>query len=425
VVLDTSNPVQAKAVEALAPNSTNSASLILRDSLVAGSRGWGVFLEYAKAHIERTVVRDTRPRIWNGKKLWGLGIITRSSDLELTDSLVVDNHGNVSLWGSDAVIERTLITNTRAEDKIWDGGINAAACSVEEAGPGCPVGRATSLTLRDSLIENHWSSGVHVVESTATVEDSVLQNNHGIGILASGSSVTVNRSIVRNTRTSPEPTNIGFSGMGIAAGSDPTKEQSTPFALTVADSIVDQNDYVGIAVASSRATIKRSVVRRTQAVEDKLGNEFGVGIYAGVHPYDSGPATLTLRDSLVKENTHAGVLVYSSRATVQRSIIRDSRAHEESFGDGITGAPYEDCGEPELKLEDSWVDASARAGVLLSSGGGSVHRSALSRGFFSIALEQGASLEIGDDNLLVDNKEDRVTLGQQLDLPPLPALPQL
>jgi hypothetical protein len=248
------------------------------------------------------------------------------------------------------------------------------------------------------------------------------------GVLIVGAPTIIERTVVREIQVTG--TEANQLGNGIMAVPFVAQEggRETPAELAVRDTVVDRAQYIGIGVVNTPAVVERSVVRDTRPRTDQWGQEAGLGIYAGPAPAPytwTSRASLVLKDSALVDNRRAALLLWSSTAKVQRCSIQDTLALG-IYGDGISAATTEEnsAGPVELSLQDSLVQSSARAGLLLSGGGGSVRRSVFAGGVFPIALEDGAAPEL-EDNLFEDNTENSVALDQQLEPPPMPALPQL
>ena len=142
----------------------------------------------------------------------------------------------------------------------------------------------------------------------------------------------------------------------------------------------------------------------------------------GAEPRPDGPpgaTTLSVSEVAISGTGETGLLTWSAAtATVERSVVRDTRATTRGWGDGITTG-----GRGSLTLSDSLVERSARAGLIFYGGGGSVRRSVFRKGVFAIDLEEAATPEIGDDNGFEDNKENRVTWGNKLAPSAVPQIP--
>ena len=491
---------------------SKGSELVLRDSLVSGNRTIGIDLGSSKATVERSVVRDTHERasdkkfgtgiqasVWTGTR-FGSG---QGSELVLRDSLVAGNRtAGVLVASSKATVERSVVRDTReqASDKVCGWGIQVSARSDQSPG--------SELVLRDSLVAGNRNAGIVVLGSKAIVERSVVRDTqeqasdkkHGVGIealfqvgksqgsdlvlrdslvarnresgiLLASSKATVERSIVRDTRERVSDNTVGT---GIQANVQPGQNQGSE--LTLLDSLVIGNRTIGIDVESSKATVERSVVCDT--LEEASGKGLGTGIQANLLPGQSRGSELVLRDSLVAGNRNAGIVVQSSKATVERSVVRDTHEQfsDKKSGMGIGAITKSDhspgselvlrnslvsnnrqagivalnstvtversvvCNNRKdvlglygdglaagkkstLHVSDTAVESSARAGFLFDNSGGSMRRCLIRRNVFAIDLEQGANPTVGTDNLLIDNKVNKVTRGQGLKAAPMPSAP--
>jgi nitrous oxidase accessory protein NosD len=427
-------------------------TLLVQDALVAGNHYIGLSIfENADATVERSVIRDTLPT--NGD--WGPGVFSYSP-LTLRDSLVANNHAlGVHVWGAKAVVERSVVRDTqpRTLDETRGHGITAVP---EE-------GQPASLELRDSLVARNRTIGVGVA-GKAVLERSVVQdtqptasnngygkgiqvesqnnlpaelqlteclvrNNRFIGVAAFNANATIQRSIVRDTQNGLSPATedhpVCWIGTGIMASHNEQHE------LLVQDSLVAANHFAGLVIFDTDATVERCVVRDNRPNKD---GTWGFGVYdAGM----SIPSKLSLADSVVSHNRVAGVVVSSASALVQRCRVEGTLPGKavvlpagyttpvtwEGWGEGLwvsgaTESPYTTA----LDLQDSLIEASARSGLFFYHSRGSIHRTVLRKGVFSVVLDN-AQVELGDDNLFVDNTENRVTYEDLAQLAPIPIPP--
>ena len=427
---------------------TRGSELVLRDSLVAGNRNGGIAVVSSKATIERSVVRDTREQASNQQN--GLGIyasvepgLNRNSELLIRNSLVVGNRTvGVMVSSSRATVERSVVRGTKEQvsDRHLGVGIEVAVF------PGQT--QDSVLVLRDTLVTGNRTAGMVIRSSRATVErsivrdtkeqvsdemsglgiyvkvasklsrgselmlrDSLVASNRTSGVSVRSSKATVERSVVRDTRGRASDDRLG-AGIEVSVGTGLTRGSE----LMLYDSLVVGNRTVGVRVASSNATMARSVVRDT--LEQSSDNSFGLGIQASVEQGLSRGSRLVLRDSLVAANLSTGVTVLGSNATVDRSVVGHTRTDGTArYGDGLVAE------ESMIQLRDTMMEHSARAGMLFITAGGSVRRCLIRRNVFSIDLESGANPTIGDDNLMVDNKVNKVTTGRGLKVAPMPTAP--
>ena len=423
----------------------SGGALTIRRSLVSGSREVGILLGSSKATLMQTVVRDTRER--TSDKLTGIGIQAMvlagqsRSELVVRDSLVSGNRVvGIFLLSSKAMLERSVVRDTRKRATDSAGGIGVQA--MVQTGQGWP-----ELTVRDSLLSGNRTSGLLLLSSKALVERSVVRDTRaqasdkrvGRGIQASvqngedrpseltvrDSLITRNRDVgilVENSKVTVDRTVVRDTreqasdedfGTGITAQLQDGR--SKPSELTVRDSIVSGNRTAGILVQSSKATVDLTVVRDTRARASD--GKFGIGVQAGFQAGRSRPSELTIRDSLLARNLNVGIAFWGSSGKISRCVVADTRKDGNAeFGDGVVAGA-----KSTLHVEEILIERNARAGFLFANSGGSVHRCLIRRNIFAIDLEQGARPTIGKDNKIVDNKENEVT-SKDLKIPPSPKL---
>ena len=439
------NGIQA----ALAYGKTTPSQLTLRDSLVSGNRNAGVFLFSSRATMERTVVRDTRPRATDGTSGQGIQAALQDakagpSQLTLRDCVVSGNRNiGVFLFSSKATLERTVVRDTmgQASDNTFGIGIHG------KIQPGHST--ASELTIKDSLVLANRNAGLVLASSKATLErtvvrdtkeqasdktngvglaalvednmtrpskltvrDCVVAGNRMVGVALVSSQATLERTVVRDTK---EQASDGRAGTGIQAGVRPGKDD--PSELTLKDCVLANNRNVGVHVVSSTATLERTVVRDTRfQPKDKLG---GTGIAVQIEVGQTRPSKLTARHCLVLRSLNAGVSIDRSSAKLEHSAVLDTRLDGlGKYGDGI-----EVDQKGTLVIEGSLIKGSARAGMLFSASGGAVRRCLIRDNVFAVDLEHGAAPTISTDNLFVNNKVNKVSTGQGLEVPAAPVAP--
>ena len=425
------------------------SSLTLRYSLVAVSRGVGIGVSSAKATLEGSVVRDTRGQALDQRYGTGVQAVvssgqTRSSDVVLRSSLVAGNRGlGIYLGSSKAMLDQSVVRDTR--ERATDSGGGTGILASFQTGQA----QGAELVLLKSLVAGNRSEGIAVLSSKITMEHSVVRDTleqtsdkrFGTGITASvkssqsvASDVTLRDSliignrnagvVVLSSRATVERTVVRDTrerdldrraGLGFYISTDPQQDQGSELVLH--NSLVAGNREVGILINSSKATVERTVVRDTrERISDKAA---GTGIQVSVDPYQKRGSEATLRDCLVAGNRNAGIVMSGSKTTVERSVVRDT--HKEwigLYGDGLVVSD-----KSTLEVMDTVVDHSARAGLLFENSGGSVKRCLVRRNTFAIDLEKGANPTIGKYNRLVENQINDVTSGRGLRSAPLPGLP--
>jgi len=429
----------------------NGADMTVKECLVVGNRQMGISLMGCTGTVERSIVRDTAPQLLD--KAAGYGIAAEfykvGSVLSVKDSLVANNTTvGVSLEDASATIEGTVVRDTRpkALDLTAGDGIQAIG-----------EGQAPSvLTVKECLVSNNRNSGISVygtkasiertivqdtgpresdrkgvagvevrawleVSSELTMKDSLVSNNRGVGLQLCGSSGTVERTVVRDSL--PRALD-GIGGHGIVA----RRIEDLPSTLELADCEVASNRSVGIAVLASTATVDRTVVRETRA--DAADNRFGIGIQASLLPDGAGawtgdPSSLTLRDSLVSGNRATGISVASSKATVERCIVRETQVDGagNGYGDGIQAVLHQKGDTATLEISDTLVESSVRSGLFCVGTGGQVQRSVFRKNVFAVVLDKGADPTVTPDVVFEDNSQNKIVYGQDLDEAPLVGVP--
>lgn len=361
--------------------AAGAVDVTLTDSLVEHTTERGVYLEGAELVAERVVVRDTQPGAADGT---GRGLNVRDDpatgargSLELRDSVVELSHeAGLMIHGSDALLERTLIRDTRpSASGTYGRGVIAQALPPDTA--------PSNLIVRQCVLERNIDGGIVVTGSRAVVESTVvrdtavngLSGDRGYGIAAQleKSSVTpsdlevrgsllernaesgvmiaashglVESTLVRDTR----PTSAGVTGRGISFQVDPTTGLSCDGAVRY--SVVDGCSDVGLVIASATVTVEGCVVRRTSARTSD--GTLGRGIVAQHYVGTEFPTDFVLRSSLVEQSTEIGVFVEAATAEIANTIVRDTAAPDAA---GMLGAGVWGQGGP----------AGARATVTLSS----------------------------------------------------------
>jgi len=257
--------------------------------------------------------------------------------------------------------------------KDWASGAVLRGVTVTGSGVGVWV-TGVDVTLERVAIQGCKDGGIGVgIDGALTLRDSLVARNQAVGIIAESSRITVERSVVRDTLERASDKQFG-TGIHLT----PLQGKSQIAELVLRDSLVAGNRYMGITVASSKATLERSVVRDTrERVSDK---KFGTGIQAAVQDGYTLGSELVLRDSLVAGNRYMGITVASSKATLERSVVRDTRegAAKGEFGIGVQGIVQPGLGRgSELGLRDSLVARNRHLGVGLFSSKATVERCAV------------------------------------------------
>ena len=156
------------------------SDLVIQDSLIADNLQTGIITTESTLTVERSVIRDTRPRARDGQ--YGWGILSRTimehmgGKLAVRDSTVSGNSVmGVYVTGGVATLERVVIRDTGSADKSekLSGGNTRPLMGdgVHVNKDKCP----TELSLLSCLVENSARAGLVVFDSKGTICRSVFR----------------------------------------------------------------------------------------------------------------------------------------------------------------------------------------------------------------------------------------------------------
>jgi len=303
-----------------------NGELDLRSLTVTGPKN-AVVLRGGKGTIARLVV--------DGGEGYGVAA-ARASGLTVQDSLIVGNREiGISLEGTTATVERTTIRDLRA-----------AAAGLQWTHAAISAGVAPTTKQ----------------PSTLTVRESVISGALGAAVLVNGSAATVEGCALQQTGATPAQEN----GSGVLALGAAT--------VTVRDTLIAESRTAGVAVLSATATLERLVIRDTkERLTDQRG---GHGVYAMPDEGTGPSSTVTLSESVLARNTSGGVGVISSKATVERCLIKDTlpTVLDQGAGIGVGAVMVKGAPAPSLTLRDSLITGNRTIGVLLTSAEGTIER---------------------------------------------------
>ncbi|KYF76711.1 hypothetical protein BE11_44045 [Sorangium cellulosum] len=311
--------------------SLDPPSVTVRDSLIEAATGLGAFVSGSQATIEATVIRATRqPSDETAGPGRGIEIHDDShtharANLTVRRSLLEQNHiAGVFVGSSDATIESTVIRGTQPDSDGYFGS-----------------GVVIANTAQD--------------RASVTIRASVLEQNHRSGVVADGSDVAIEGTVIRGTQPDIE----GTTGFGVSIKSEPTTLERGE--VTIRDSLLEHNHSNGVLVADSNATIDATIIRDTQSTRDGASGRGIEVVVLDTHERSK----LTLRNSLLERNHDVGMLIASSDATVEATVVRDNQPTRIGYGGGgIHVQPNHRQGEPgSLMLRGSLIEQNIAAGV--------------------------------------------------------------
>jgi hypothetical protein len=341
--------------------SAARASLVLKGSIVERSAEISVFAQGADVTMESTLIRETRV----GAAGRARGFVAQTDGgAAMTFTLrtsVIEDGDEIGLFvaGGEGTVEHTVLRRT-------GGGIQAREGM---------DGASTALTVRGSLVEQSRRSGIQLfAPGSVTVEGTLVRDVSprpgeavARGISAQGGPRGSSALVVRGSRIE----RVGDAGISVAGGSaviegtlvrdallagapitgrgisaqpDPT---GAPSDVEIRTSSVERTDEIGVVVFGSRATLERCEVR----------DAGGAGVHAQAV---GGPAELALRETLVAGVVGGGVVVVGSTATLERCAIREaSTTTRGGLGDGVIASHA----SGDVLVRACRIDAIARAAL--------------------------------------------------------------
>jgi hypothetical protein len=326
-----------------------------------------------KAAIESTVVRDTQVHPTHG---WGYGVASLShASMTIKQAVIERNHGEgVFVVGADVTVEATVVRDTEVD--MTQFGLGVLIQSDDQTST-----RGTA-TIRSSLIEGNIAAGVGLDCSDATIESTLIRD------------------------TLPGP----VLGKGLTVQCDvPMGERSS---LTMRSSLVENTHGVGIGVEVSDALIDSTVVRGTLARPD---GSWGFGISIGYSDADD-TSKVTIRGSLVEQNTSAGVVVAGADVLIESTTVRDTAP----AGDGTVGVGIDFQGGPSRRtngtIRSCLIDQNGWAGLQVDGSDATIestlvratHASAM--GQFGDGIVVASQYQVGPSQVTVATRPSQVTL---------------
>lgn len=287
----------------------------------------------------------------------GLGIVVSGAERVVVDRVHVRDAahrgidaesalGATSLAIRDSLVERNRMTG------IFVSGVDAQIdATVVRATQPQSTDQQLGWGIAVTIACNTTSTGLvcdAAERSTATVTGSVIEENHEHGVYVVSSDAQIDASVVRaNAPNASDQTR----GRGITAtvlcesgSSVATCNKTPPATVVVTGSLVSNNHDTGVAIFSSGAHIEASVVRATRpSVADGLGG-WGLDVQVlcteepeGLVCDPAARANATVTSSLLEHNSMVSVAVGSSDLVVESSVIRDTlpAAADQSGGRGI------------------------------------------------------------------------------------------
>ncbi len=331
-------------------------TVTVRMSVLEGNQEAGIAIGGSDAIIESTVIRRNLPN-GKGQHGTGIGVQPSTDKAERANvvvraSVIEQNHYlGISVTGSDSVVENTVIRGTQA-DFQGQGGLG-----IQARGEAAPNVRATlifrgclveanvyagiSIGGSDATIEGtivrataphpKMGSGAGIVcadlaktqqRGVLTVRGCVVEDNLESGVQVEGSTATIDTTVVRLTKTNTQ----GQFGFGISTS--PSYVTGDPSNVDLRTCLIEKNHTAGMQFGVTNTTIESTVVRETAPSGD---GRFGDGIVTDL-------SIVSLRGALVTSNARAGIANFRSEIMVSDSTIRCNAFNLE--GESFEGVPF-------------------------------------------------------------------------------------
>lgn len=264
-------------------------SLTLDGVVVDGAREIAINVTYGAATLERTTVRDTVGRAFDGLGGAGLHVqlgdnAEQTSEVRIRDSAFVRSRAwGLYVLGGRLEAEGVLVLDTDAQE--MDGRLGRGIEAVYHP----PHGRMADVAVRRSLVAGSREAGI-----TSFSSNLVVEATH-----------------VRDTRPGRD---TGWFGVGIAVQS---VSVPAPVPMTrVVDTVVTGSTQYGMGFFSGEASVEGGLVRDVGArAADGL---FGDGILVGAMQVagETLPAQVAVEGTAVAESERAGLSVFGARASL-------------------------------------------------------------------------------------------------------------
>jgi hypothetical protein len=346
VVRDTlPHPDGTWGVSALAevhPPSKLAGKLVLSRSVLERSRYFGVVATASHASLDRVVVRDVEPELKSGKLGRGVAITGPSGAVEMTirDSAIMRTHetGIDSVGNAKLTVERTLVADVRA---IEAAGSGIAAIRYDKTGV------APKVVVRETAIER---SGIAGVLANGELE------LHAVRIDASGAYGVIMRGAIAKIGASVVSTS---GAQGIFARDDGDHRSD----LTLTDVLVDRARIAGVVFGGRDLRADGVWVRD---IEPSAEGTSGVGMIVSRRTHALEPSAF-VSHTAIERASGAGLYFVGARGDVTSSVVRETRALRDGFGDGLVAAgvvfgtlsPISST----IVIRDCSFEKNARAGV--------------------------------------------------------------
>jgi len=310
-------------------------ALTVKDSLFTGNAIMALLVRHGTTvKVERSAVRDSKAMSSGGL---GFGLQVGMSGeskygtalVEMTDCVLSGHKDNaITLISGQAKLTRTLIRDT---------------CGAVSGGKSC-AGVFATVDEKSN------------VNSTVDITDSVITGSHFTGVGLFSSKGTITRTVIRDT--------VGAranEGSGIRAAIYPGR--ATAPELTLTSSAIVRTRDTGIHLWGADATISKTLIQDTAS--NALHKMRGTGLELAKDATTKRAASAKITDSILLRNASVSLALLSSKATVERTIISDTkpRALDKTNGTGVMVRASTAGGTSDLSMTDCLVDRARKTAL--------------------------------------------------------------
>jgi hypothetical protein len=321
--------------------SDRRGDLELRQSLVTGNRKVGVFVAGADALIEASVVQDTLPAAAGDL---GRGVQAQDhsgirSDLTVRGTVIRGNHnGGVLVYGSDATIEATVVSDTSPDgDGLGGQGVHLNRSLV--------TGAESSLSFRSSLVARNQEAGIFI-EGASSLLEAIAVRDTAVNL-------------------------AGEAGRGINVQTT----SGDRGVVTLRGCAVERSRETGLFLGGVVATVEGTLVRDTFP-DDRSQVGLGMRVLSGPEVSEDNRGEALIVHSRLEGSTGFGLAVTDADVRVEGTVVADTVPQAGPlYGDGMLVVASH--GATTAEVTHSRVEGSGRAGVACFGGEVSLFTTAL------------------------------------------------
>jgi len=240
-----------------------------------------------------------------------------------------------------------------------------------EPSPGIGSFGASDVTIDRVRVTGSGTYGVLVtqsegVPSALTITDSLIDQNGEYGVITWGSEATIEGTQIRDTQEVGGTGGIGVEGL-IGDGA--------ASVLTIRGSLIEGGAMFGVSLRSSPLVLEDSVVRDIQPKSTDDTN--GRGVNVQFEGDDQARAAATISRSVITDNHSCGIFAASSDVALDHSVVAATHYGATGQGTGLViqrSVAAQVQGESQLELTASVVETSEGAGLFVSKSHASLER---------------------------------------------------